>query len=65
MPGIPAEAGAFRNDESVVAFVSEDSLESLLTQYFPAGLKLTDKQLQKLELPEEGSDAGQLFLLIG
>jgi hypothetical protein len=55
VPAMPAEAGAFRNDESVVAFVSEDSIESLLTQYFPAGLKLTDKQLQKLDLPEEGS----------
>ncbi|MFO1004113.1 MAG: hypothetical protein U0936_27665 [Planctomycetaceae bacterium] len=58
---IPAEAGAFRSDESVVAFVSEDSIESLLTQYFPAGLKLTDKQLQKLELPEDVSDAGSAF----
>lgn len=58
---MPAEAGAFRNDESVVAFVSEDSIESLLTQYFPAGLKLTDKQLQKLELAEEGADTGSAF----
>jgi hypothetical protein len=58
---MPAEAGAFRSDESVVAFVSEDSIESLLTQYFPAGLKLTDKQLQKLELPEDGSEAGSAF----
>jgi hypothetical protein len=58
---MPAEAGAFRSDESVVAFVSEDSIESLLTQYFPAGLKLTDKQLQKLELPQDGPDAGAAF----
>lgn len=60
---IPSEAGTLRNDESVVAFVSEDSIESLLTQYFPAGLKLTDKQLQKLELPEEGADAGPALSL--
>jgi hypothetical protein len=60
---IPAEAGAFRNDESVVAFVSEESIESLLTQYFPAGLKLTDKQLQKLELAGAGSDADPAFSL--
>jgi hypothetical protein len=58
---IPAEAGVFRSDESVVAFVSEDSIESLLTQYFPAGLKLTDKQLQKIELPQDGPDAGPAF----
>jgi len=58
---MPAEAGAFRSDESVVAFISEDSIESLLTQYFPAGLKLTDKQLQKLELPQDGPDAGPAF----
>lgn len=51
-PLMPAEAGAFRNDESVVGFISEAAVESLLAQYIPGGLKLTDKQLQKLELPE-------------
>lgn len=58
---LPAESGAFRNDESVVAYVSENSIESLLAQYFPAGLKLTDKQLQKLELPEEGFAASSVL----
>lgn len=60
---VPQEARIVRDDEAVVAFVSEDAVGTLLEKYFPAGLRLTDTQLQKIALPENETDwQGQFSL---
>lgn len=47
--------------EEIIAFVSEEAVATLLSQYSPTGLKLTDTQLQKLQLPPDGQQSDSLF----
>ena len=58
---VPNEASAFRSDEAVVCFLSEDAVDALLKEYFPAGLKITDTQLQDIQLPAAMENPGQPF----
>lgn len=50
---IPEAVRQFGTTDEIVVFTSEDAVESLLSQYFPAGLKLTDAQLRKLQVGSE------------
>jgi len=61
---VPQEARTLRPDEAVAVFVSEDAVNLLVDQYFPAGLKLSDTQMQKLQLPETGSSSSGSFSLL-
>ncbi len=55
---VPNEAARFRETEAVVLFISEATLSTLLDQYFPAGLKLTDTQLQNIQLDGNAESSG-------
>lgn len=61
---VPQEARTLRSEEAVAVFVSENAVNLLLSQYFPAGLKLTDTQLQKLQPAEKDKPANGQFSLL-
>jgi len=47
--------------EEIVAFVSEEAVATLLSQYSLTGLKISDTQLQKLQLPPDDQGSESLF----
>lgn len=53
---IPRQTSSLRNGEEIIVFLSEGTVGSLVSQYFPAGLKLNDTQLQKLHLSSEDGE---------
>jgi hypothetical protein len=61
LPAVPDEARGLTDAEEVVVFVSEDAVGSLVSRYFPGGLKLTDTQLQKIQQARAASTESSPF----
>ena len=62
VPSLSRTATNIEDGEEIVLFVSENAVASLLRRSVPTGLKITDTQLQKLQLASQGSEEPSVSL---